>query len=86
MRRDVEVFDGEENEVRVAFEIPKSRGPILYDCQNAVDALTDCVGQGTHDERHDVGLVLAQGADELDEGWDAALEGGSHPVFQEHFC
>lgn len=52
MRRDIEVSDGEENEVGVAFEVPESGGPVLYDFQNAVDALADCVGQRTLDECH----------------------------------
>ena len=73
MSNNIDIAFGKENEVGKAVEISKTGGTIFHDLENAIDALTDSVGERTLDEGNDVGVMSLQSADKSAHGGNAAF-------------
>ena len=61
MRRDIEVASRQEDQVSKGLQAAESRGPVLHDLEQAVDALAHGVGEWAFNERDDVVKVITQG-------------------------
>ena len=83
MRRDIEVSDGQEDQVSKGLQTPESRGPVLHDLEQAVDAFAHGVGERVFNERDDVVKVITQGDHKGLQRGQPTSEGGRHPALQE---
>ena len=61
MRRDIEVSDRKEDQVSEGLQTPESRGPVLHDLEQAVDALAHGIGERALDEGEDILEVVTHG-------------------------
>ena len=83
MRRDIEVSDRKEDQVSEGLQTPESRGAILQDLEQTVDAFAHRIGQRPFNESEDVVEVVTQGRDKPPERGEAASESRGHPALQE---
>ena len=61
MRRDIAVANRKKDEVSEGFQAPESRGPVLHDLEEAVDAFAHGIGERALNEGEDVVEVVTHG-------------------------
>ena len=61
MRRDIEVSDRKEDQVSKGLQTPESRGAVLHDLKQAVDAFAHGVGEWAFNEGEDVIEMVTHG-------------------------
>ena len=61
MRRDIEVSDRQEDQVSEGLQAAESRGPVLHDLEQAVDAFAHGVGERAFNEGEDVIEMVTHG-------------------------
>ena len=61
MRRNIEVANRKKDEVSEGFQTPESRGPVLHDLEEAVDAFAHGIGERAFNEGEDVVEVVTHG-------------------------
>ena len=83
MRRDIEVSNREEDKVSEGFQTPESRGPVLHDLEQAVDAFAHGIGERAFNEGEDVVKVVTHGGHKGLQRGQPASEGRRHPALQE---
>ena len=61
MRRDIAVADRKKDKVSEGLQAPESRGPVLHDLEEAVDAFAHGIGERAFNEGEDVVEVVTHG-------------------------
>ena len=74
MSKDIEIANGQEDQVSEAVQRPESGGAVLHDLDDPIEAFAYRIGQRSVDERDDVLEVLAQCGDEDPQRRNAASE------------
>lgn len=71
--RDIQVSDGQIDDVGEGLQVSKAAGPVFHDLQDAVDSLCLGVGKSCLDEGQDVLLKLSESRDKFPDGLESAF-------------
>lgn len=86
LRRDIDVSDGQKDQVFEGVETTKPTCPILDNLDDAIEAFRDGVGQTRLDESEDVLGVGAKHPDEFFDRFKAASHGCRRPALDKPSC
>jgi len=83
LRRDIEIPDGQIDQVREGGDVLKSACAIFNHTNDAIDSFANSIGQTCAYECDDIPQVVSKCFDEAAQGFKSTLEGGCHPSFDE---
>ena len=81
--RDIQVTDGQIDDVGERLQVSKAAGPVFHDLQDAIDSLCLGVGKPCLDEGQDVLLKLSEGRDKFPYELESAFQGFCRPFPEE---
>ena len=84
--RQIQIPDGQVNEVGEGLEIAKTTGTVLDDLDDTIQSFRDGIGQTRTDIGKDPVHLFLYGVNELADGLQPAFQGGGHPAFEILFC